>query len=123
LEALRTASELAAPQGYVRPFHDEANALDGLLRLAAKRDPGSLFLRKLLVGTAAESAVVAGHPDLIEALSDRELDVLRLLRGDLSGRNTVRTHTKNIYEKLDVSGRRAAVSRAEAMNLFARDSR
>ena len=54
-------------------------------------------------------------------LSDRELDVLRLLRSDLSGPdiarelhvslNTLRTHTKHIYTKLGATNRREAVSR------------
>ena len=64
---------------------------------------------------------------LIEPLSDRELDVLRLLGTDLSGPdiarelmvslNTLRTHTKNIYDKLGVNNRRAAVHRAEELDL------
>ena len=59
---------------------------------------------------------------MIEPLSERELEVLRLLGTDLGGpaiareltvsRNTVRTHTKNIYAKLGVNNRRAAVRRA-----------
>ena len=60
---------------------------------------------------------------LIEPLSERELDVLRLLGTDLDGPdiarelvvslNTVRTHTKNIYAKLGVNNRRAAVRRGQ----------
>jgi LuxR family maltose regulon positive regulatory protein len=64
---------------------------------------------------------------LVEPLSDREIDVLRLLRSDLSGPdiarelivslNTVRTHTKNIYAKLGVNNRREAVTRARELGL------
>ena len=63
-----------------------------------------------------------------EPLSERELDVLRLLGTDLSGPdiarqlmvslNTLRTHTKNIYDKLGVNNRRAAVHRAEELKLL-----
>jgi LuxR family maltose regulon positive regulatory protein len=70
------------------------------------------------------------HPDLIEPLSDRELDVLRLLRSELGGPeiarelmislNTMRTHTRNIFEKLGVNNRRSAVHRAQELNLLAR---
>ena len=67
---------------------------------------------------------------LIEPLSERELEVLRLLATDLDGPdiarelvvslNTVRTHTKNIYAKLGVNNRRAAVSRAAELDLLSR---
>jgi LuxR family maltose regulon positive regulatory protein len=70
---------------------------------------------------------VASEP-LSEQLSERELDVLRLLGTDLGGPdiarelmvslNTLRTHTKNIYDKLGVNNRRAAVRRAEELDLF-----
>ena len=61
-------------------------------------------------------------------LSERELEVLRLLRTDLNGPeiarelmvslSTVRTHTQNIYAKLGVNNRRAAVRRAEELDLL-----
>ena len=62
------------------------------------------------------------------ALTERELEVLKLLRSELSGPeiarqlivslNTLRTHTKNIFNKLGVNNRRAAVRRAEELDLF-----
>ena len=65
---------------------------------------------------------------LDEPLSERERDVLRLLGADLSGPeiaselmvslNTLRTHTKNISDKLGVNTRLAAVQRAEKLNLL-----
>ncbi len=65
---------------------------------------------------------------MIEPLSERELEVLKLLRTELSGPeiagqlvispNTFRTHTKNIFSKLGVNNRRAAVRRAEELDLF-----
>ena len=64
----------------------------------------------------------------IEPLSERELEVLRLLRTELTGPeiareltvslHTVRTHTSNIYSKLGVDKRQAAVRRAEDLGLF-----
>ena len=65
---------------------------------------------------------------MVEPLSDRELDVLRLLATDLDGPeianqlmvslNTMRTHTKSIYTKLGVNSRRAAVHRANELQLL-----
>jgi LuxR family maltose regulon positive regulatory protein len=66
--------------------------------------------------------------EFVEPLSEREMEVLRLLRSELSGPeiaqqlvvslNTLRTHTKNIFNKLGVNNRRAAVHRAEELDLF-----
>ena len=71
-----------------------------------------------------------GLAGLVDPLSARELDVLRLLGSDLDGPdiarklfvsvNTVRTHTKNIYAKLGVTNRRAAVRRGEELDLLSR---
>ena len=67
---------------------------------------------------------------LLDPLSDREFDVLRLLGSDLDGPsiarelvvslNTVRTHTKHIYTKLGVNNRRAAISKAHQFGLLTR---
>jgi LuxR family maltose regulon positive regulatory protein len=65
---------------------------------------------------------------LIETLSRREMEVLKLLRSELSGPeiaqelsvslNTLRTHTNTIFKKLGVTNRRAAVRRAEELDLI-----
>jgi LuxR family maltose regulon positive regulatory protein len=65
---------------------------------------------------------------LIEPLSEREIEVLKLLGTELNGPeiarqlivslSTLRTHTQNIYSKLGVNSRRAAVRRAEELNLL-----
>ena len=89
-----------------------------------RRTPGSCST----ASTVRRPRVVrASDGGLVEPLSERELDVLRLLATDLSGPeiarhlvvslNTVRTHTKNIYAKLGVNSRRAAVRRAEQLDL------
>jgi LuxR family transcriptional regulator, maltose regulon positive regulatory protein len=77
---------------------------------------------------SAGSPIPAGtEPPLVEPLSSRELDVLRLLGSDLDGPAiarhlgvslpTVRTHTQHIYAKLGVNNRRAAVRRAHQLHL------
>lgn len=130
LAALRRALELAGPEGFVRIFLDKGEAVVALLRLASKRGAGAGFARRVLASWDPAGDVPQDHPDLVEPLSGRELDVLRLLRTELDGPdiarelavslNTMRTHTKNIYEKLGVSSRRAAVRRAEELNLLPR---
>jgi LuxR family maltose regulon positive regulatory protein len=123
LEALDQAFAHAEPEGHARNFLDEGEPMVALLRVAAKDRP---YAKRLLaMATTGAPAPVQG---LIEPLSERELEVLRLLQGDLSGPeiaghlfvsvNTLRTHTKNIYAKLGVTSRRAAVSRAAELGLL-----
>ena len=127
--SLRRALGLAEPEGWTRIFLDEGERCAKLLREAAKGKSASAFARNLLGAFGVQQPTPRSqHPDLLEPLSDRELDVLRLLRSELSGPeiaselrvslNTLRTHTKNIFEKLSVNSRRAAVRRAEEMNLL-----
>ena len=126
LVPLERALTLAEPEGYVRIFVDEGPPMAALLEAAAKRQtrpalcpstPGCLW--------QAENRTPVKQA-LIEPLSERELDVLRLLGTDLDGPdiarelmvslNTMRTHTRNIYSKLGVNNRRAAVRRAEELS-------
>jgi LuxR family maltose regulon positive regulatory protein len=77
---------------------------------------------------ALRSGAGASVENIVEPLSERELEVLKLLRTELSGPeiagqlvispNTFRTHTKNIFSKLGVNNRRAAVRMAEELDLF-----
>ncbi|MCX6050321.1 MAG: tetratricopeptide repeat protein [Chloroflexi bacterium] len=144
LAPLKRALTLAEPEGYVRLFVDEGLPMARLLAAAAQ---GMLadrirsgYIKKLLA--AFEDATMDGGPtpepspasfvlrpaSLVEPLSDRELEVLKLLGTELNGPeiarrlmvslNTMRTHTKNIYNKLGVNDRRAATRRAEELGLY-----
>ncbi len=143
LAALERALTLAEPEDYVRSFVDEGEALRWLMadfRLTIKKlspqdtHPLRGYVERLL---AAFPEPREAHPkskiqnlksEMIEPLSERELEVLKLLRSELSGPeiaaqlmvslNTLRTHTKNIFNKLGVNNRRAAVRRAEQLDLF-----
>jgi len=109
-------------------FLDEGPPMVGLLRAAAKRSSAPSHLEQLLRAASTSTGRAPTQRGLVEPLSERELQVLRLLRGDLAGPeianelvvslNTVRTHTKNIYAKLGVTSRREAVRRAEELGLF-----
>ncbi|MCX6047234.1 MAG: LuxR C-terminal-related transcriptional regulator, partial [Chloroflexi bacterium] len=132
LVLLERALMLAEPEGYVRLFVDEGEPLAQLLREAAAPSgrpaimPG--YTAKLLAAFekqqthASESPLPAAPTPtpfaaqpLIEPLSQRELEVLRLFKTELSGPeiaqqlviglSTVRTHTKSIFSKLTVNDR------------------
>ena len=128
--SLSRAAALAEPEGYVRTFLDEGPAMTALLKLAGRDRHAPAYLRHLLGAPAPADGRSAAPQPLIEPLSDRELDVLHLLQSELDGPdiarelsvslNTLRTHTKNIYAKLGVSSRRAAVRRGGELDLLTR---
>jgi LuxR family maltose regulon positive regulatory protein len=131
---LAAALTAGVPVGYRRLFLDEGEPLLALLRELVAGRPGSEAAgcaRILLDAGPAEGAPhpAAATPLLAdEALTDRELQVLRLLASDLSGPaiarelfvsvNTLRTHTKHVFTKLGVTSRRAAVGRATELGLL-----
>ena len=134
LSRVQAAVELTRPSGWVRPFLD---AGPGAVRLLGRLRGEARFMEAVAAaagGTRGPTAHrVQGPPSaggvepLVEPLSSRELDVLRLLGSDLDGPAiarhlgvslpTVRTHTQHIYAKLGVNNRRAAVRRAHQLHL------
>jgi LuxR family maltose regulon positive regulatory protein len=135
LASLERALALAKPEGYVCIFVDEGEAMRVLIEKQSRnRDhPLSGYADKLLAAfaqpvAAPKSAHIHQKSDMIEPLSERELEVLKLLRSELSGPeiaqqlivslHTLRTHTNNIFKKLGVNNRRAAVRLAEELNLL-----
>jgi len=139
LPPLERALTLAEPEGYVRVFVGEGPPMALLLTTVARQRAGWDYVRRLLAACVQDGGTTpsatpgdqAALPSrLVEPLSERELDVLRLLATDLGGPdiarrlfvsiNTMRSHTKSIYAKLGVTNRRAAVRRAEDLNLLSR---
>jgi len=134
LVPLERALRLAEPEGYVRVFVGEGAPLTTLLEACAGQDPSWTYPRRLLsaLGRGSKPSGPVAQA-LVDPLSEREVDVLRLLATDLSGPaiaqelvvslNTLRTHTRSIYAKLGVNSRRAAVSRAGELRLLQRTTR
>ena len=130
---LERAVTLAEPEGYVRLFLDQGPGIRTLLELLARQGPSAAYARRLLEGPPDDAEHLPRAQPLVDPLSDRELDVLRLLASDLSGPeiareltvslNTIRTHTKSIYTKLGVTSRRAAVRQGDEFQLLSRRSR
>jgi LuxR family maltose regulon positive regulatory protein len=144
--ALERCLALAEPEGYVRLFVDEGEGMEEMLKvLRLKVESGRLrsYIDQLLAAVAGEKTVQgqsAGQPpttfqpstfqpaNLIEPLSERELEVLRLIgagysNSDIAAQlflslNTVKKHTSNIFGKLGVDSRTQAVAAARQLGLF-----
>ena len=134
VETLAQAIEQAPePDGYPRLFLDEGEPMRALFRDAERGGVAAGHAGRLLAHDAATDGDLTGvrrlqSPALPEALTQREVQVLRLLDSELSGPqiaralfvspNTLRTHTKHIFTKLGVATRRAAVVRARERGLL-----
>lgn len=124
LVALAAALTRAEPERFVRIFLDAGPPMTALLEAAVRHGRAADRAAALLAAARPSPPTPTG---LVVGLSGRELDVLRLLRTDLTGPeiaaelvvslNTVRTHTKSIFSKLAVTNRRAAVRRADELDL------
>jgi LuxR family maltose regulon positive regulatory protein len=104
-----------------------------LLRGAISKGVGVAYAGRLLTAMEVDAEKkrqpgAAALASMGEPLSERELEVLRLLTTHLSSTdiageltisvNTVRTHIKSVYSKLDVHSREEAVQKAEKLNLL-----
>jgi LuxR family maltose regulon positive regulatory protein len=135
-QALVRALELAQPEGYRRVFLDEGEPLARLLGAVLPElgdEPLLRYARALLLDFAgerspAEPAAAPVPGLLVEPLSPQELRVLRLAVAGLSNPeiagelvvsvNTVKTHLKNVYRKLNVANRHEAGDAARDLKLL-----
>ena len=135
-DADSAAADLAAaltdgvPAGYCRLFLDEGKPMAELLERAARAAAADVrtHAEHLRAAAQRQPAPAPAGRSSEEGLSERERQVLRLLSTELSGPeiagelfvsvNTLRTHTKHIFSKLDVKTRRAAVRRAADLGLL-----
>jgi LuxR family maltose regulon positive regulatory protein len=145
LAQLSQAVHLAAPEGYIRSFVDEGPLMAALLSQLRKQNPQEEdlpYLETLVRAcnrqpvaqpTSRESEPSPGLPQpLLDPLSAREQDVLRLLARGASNQDiadalvvaisTIKHHVSNILSKLEVTNRTQAVARARALGLLSAES-
>ncbi len=136
LDYLHQALDLGEPQGYVRLFVDEGQPMRELLQIAISQNVSPSYANKLLTAfpkyfhgpIPAEQERNINTQLLAEPLSERELEVIRLIADGFKYReiaerlvvsiNTVRYHTRNVYGKLSANNRTQAISRAKELSLL-----
>lgn len=137
MQLLGDALALAEPEGFIRRFVDEGAPMAQLLTEAATRGLRSGYTEKLLAAFETEEPTrtdkrslppAAPTGFLLEPLSRRELEVLRLIDQGLSNReisgrlfrslDTVKGHNRIIFGKLGVKSRTEAVARARELGLL-----
>jgi LuxR family maltose regulon positive regulatory protein len=125
LIALQSALTIAEPEGYQRIFIREGSNLQNILKELVKLGTTSRYTTILLRAFPTDRA--SQQINLVEELSPRELEVLRLLTTSLSVKeianelvvsvNTARSHIKSIYSKMGVNRRLDAIEKAKELNL------
>ena len=140
VQLLAEALALAEPGGFIRLFVDEGPPMAQLLSEAAARGIMPDYVAKLLAAFAgltkdegpttklASSVTRSGLSSLVEPLSPRELEILKLITQGLSNReigerlflalDTVKGHNRRIFDKLQVQSRTEAIARARELGLL-----
>jgi LuxR family maltose regulon positive regulatory protein len=127
-EYLAEALRLAEAEGFIRVFVDAGESIIPLLRVAAKHGVTPEYVRRILTEVGGKAGDMgAGVGSLVEPLSEREVEVLRLVTKGLSNREiaaklfisagTAKTHIHNLCGKLGVRNRTEAAMRAKELNL------
>jgi len=129
LAVLERALALAQPEGYVRSFLDEGEAMTRLLCQVQSRRVGSDYAAVLLAKIGKISTMAQPSMQLLsEPLTRREVEVLKLIEAgctnqDIAGQlvistPTVKRHITNIYTKLDVESRTQAIAIGKQLKIF-----
>lgn len=126
LEALKRALDLAEPEGYIRVFVDQGKPMQELLKKVKSEGRIRKYIQKLLSSFGGET--YSGSQPLIEPLSERELEILRLVAGGKSNQEiatelylavgTVKKHLSNIFGKLNVDSRTRCIAQARELHLI-----
>ena len=132
LEILEQVLHQAEPEKYLRSFLDDGPPMADLLQRCLPATTHAGYVKKLLAAfppAAKTSAQPAGASNLVEALTEREVEVLGWMSQGLKYEeiaakmfisvNTVRFYVKEIYGKLGVNNRTRAIEVAHQLNLFA----
>jgi LuxR family maltose regulon positive regulatory protein len=128
LEYLTKALQLGKDGGFISSFVEVGEKLIPLLRKAAGRGVSPDYAGRILAAlTVSVGTVGAGLPSMIEPLSERELEVLRLVTAGMSNREiadelvistgTAKTHVHNLCGKLGVRNRTEAAIKAKELGL------
>jgi LuxR family maltose regulon positive regulatory protein len=127
IQSMQQELRLAQREDYVRVFIDQGESVKQILEtMKAEANGQKDFVYKLLTAFGETSAPSQGS--LVEALSERELEVLRLVARGKSNQQiadelvlatgTVKKHLNNIFGKLGVQNRTECVARARELNLL-----
>jgi LuxR family maltose regulon positive regulatory protein len=141
LQTLRAALKLAEPEGYVRTFVDEGQPMGALLYQTLAQGVMPDYVGRLLVAaflaedttsnpslsSSKTPQIGSSHEQLIEPLSERELEVLQLMASGASNQDiaaamiiavtTTKKHVSNIIRKLGVNNRTQAVTKGRTLGL------
>jgi len=128
LDILGDVIKLAEPEGYTQVFVNEGDPMRQLLSMCLLQTDDSNYLTQLLQAFHQSDDETEPNQLLIEPLSDRELDVLRLIADGYTNQaiadelfialSTVKKHVNNIYGKLNVANRTQAIKRAHELNIL-----
>jgi len=139
LEIMKQAVNLAQPGGFVRPFIEPGPLMRDLLKELLEQQIAEGFVEKILAAFAEEKPGVVSQPPenqsksfqlLADPLTNREQEILvHLAQGEKNkdiaenlfiSLPTVKTHLKNIYQKLEVNSRLQAVNKAMTLGIVDR---
>jgi LuxR family maltose regulon positive regulatory protein len=132
MNKVEQAIRLSEPGGWIRLFVDLGPGMASLLHKLQNKDVALDYIGQILDAfEPGEHQPITTNHGLAEPLTDRELEVLALLKERLSNKeiashlivsaNTVRQHNSNIYRKLQVNTRREAVNKAIVLEIFLPD--
>jgi LuxR family maltose regulon positive regulatory protein len=129
LASLGQALSRAEPEGYVRTFVDEGEPMNRLLREALSRGVMPNYVAQILAAFSDEVRMPSpAMAALVEPLTEREVEVLRLIVAGLSNPeiadelyiavSTVKSHVNHIFGKLEVKSRAQAMAKVRTLNLL-----